>query len=64
MNDKIHPETLKDWLDDPKVFVMDVRNPSAWNESTAKIKHARRFDPTQFSAWVNEVPRSRKLVPY
>ncbi len=64
MAEKIDPETLKGWLEDPEVFIMDVRQAGAWQGSHAKIKNAKHFDPTAFPAWVNEIPPDRKLVLY
>ena len=64
MVEKIVPETLKSWLEDPEVFIMDLRQPGAWNGSTAKIKNAKHFDPNAFPVWVNEIPPDRKLALY
>ena len=64
MAEKIGPETLKSWLEDPEVFIMDLRQPGAWQGSPAKIKNAHHFDPTAFPAWVKDLPQDQKLVLY
>ncbi len=61
---KIAPDTLKDWLDDPQIFILDLRNPTAWEGSRSKIRHAHRFDPTRFPEWARNLPRDKKLVLY
>jgi len=63
--EKITADTLRDWLEDPGLFIMDVRSPLAWAGSTTKVKHAHRFDPAQLSpAALQEIPRDKKLVLY
>ena len=42
--EKIDVDTLRQWLDDPEVFIMDVRNPGDWDASSSKIEHAQRFE--------------------
>ncbi len=63
--EKITPETLRDWLEDPQVFIMDVRSPLAWAASTAKVKHAHRFDPAQLILGaIKDIPKDKKVVLY
>jgi rhodanese-related sulfurtransferase len=63
--EKITKETLRGWLEDPQVFIMDVRSPQAWEASTAMIKHAHRFDPTQLTtADLKTIPKDKKVVLY
>ena len=63
--ERMAQETLKARLDDPEVFLLDVRSPRAWEESGAMIKGAHRFDPGQpTEAWAPELPRDKQLVAY
>ncbi len=62
--EKIDIDTLHNWLDDPDVFIMDVRNPGDWDASTRKIKHAHRFETYNFWDWANDLPRDKRLVLY
>jgi rhodanese-related sulfurtransferase len=63
--EKIDKETLRSWLGDPQVFIMDVRAPKDWEASDIKIEHAHRFDPVQpVASWAKDVPRDKKLVLY
>lgn len=57
-------ETLKDWLGQPDLFLMDVRSPAGWNHSIAKIEDAHRFDPEKLSRMVRDIPKNKKLVLY
>lgn len=60
----VDKETLKNWLGEADLFLMDVRSPSAWNRSIAKIEHAQRFDPEKFSKMARGIPKNKKLVLY
>jgi uncharacterized protein YndB with AHSA1/START domain len=63
--ERITPETLKDWLGEPDLFIIDLRNQAAWEGSAAKIKQAHRFDPAQWSpAQALDIPPDKKLVLY
>jgi rhodanese-related sulfurtransferase len=59
------PETLRTWLEDPEVYILDVRTPRAWDASQAMIPHARRFDPHQpLDTWAGNIPKDKKIVAY
>jgi rhodanese-related sulfurtransferase len=62
--EKIDPDTLRNWLEDTDIFIMDVRNPNDWEASPAKIKNARRFDPLKFGEWARGLPQDKRLVLY
>ena len=62
--EKIDLDTLHKWLEEPDVFIMDLRNPADWEASFLKIKHARRFDPLKFGDWAQDLPRDKRLVLY
>ena len=57
-------ETLKDWLGQSNLFLMDVRSETAWKRSIAKIEHAHRFDPQNLSKMIRDIPKNKKLVLY
>jgi rhodanese-related sulfurtransferase len=57
-------ETLKGWLGQPDLFLMDLRNAADWNRSIAKIDNAHRFDPERLSKMVRDIPKNKKLVLY
>lgn len=57
-------ETLKGWLEQSDLFLMDVRSTSAWNRSIAKLEHAHRFDPEKLGKMGRDIPKNKKLVLY
>lgn len=60
----VDKETLRNWLGDPDLFLMDVRSTSAWNGSIAKIEHSHRFDPEKLGKMAQDIPKNKKLVLY
>jgi len=63
--ERIDKETLKAWLDDPDVFILDVRTHRAWEGSQTMVRHAHRFDPQQpVETWALRLPKDKKLVAY
>jgi len=64
MAERITVETLKDWLNNPQVIIVDVRAPKDWEATAAKIKNARRREPVQVQDWAGELPREKKIVLY
>ncbi len=57
-------DTLKSWLGQPDLFLMDVRTRAEWEKSAAKIEHAKRFDPDLIAKMAKEIPKNKKLVLY
>lgn len=57
-------ETLKGFIDDANVTILDARTGRDWGSSEFKIKSARRADPGDFKNWKNMYPKDRKLVLY
>ncbi|MHB9075547.1 MAG: hypothetical protein ACYC6G_18740 [Desulfobaccales bacterium] len=57
-------ETIKSWLSDCTVIVLDVRAPKDWNVSDKKIKGAVRQDPDEVKTWAASLPRDKKIVLY
>ena len=62
--ERVDKQTLRKWLEQPDLFLMDVRSKSAWDQSIAKIKHAHRFAPDKLPQMVQDIPKNRKLVIY
>jgi rhodanese-related sulfurtransferase len=62
---KLDRDTLKHWLGDPGVVILDLRTTSEWEASELKIEHAIHFDPRRpASALARELPKNKKLVLY
>ena len=57
-------ETLKSWIGQQDLFLMDVRSSSAWNRSIAKIEHSQRFEPEKLGQMARDIPKNKKLVLY
>ena len=53
-------ETIKSWLSNPEVIILDVRAPKDWNPSDKKIKGAVRQDPDEVTTRASTCPRTRK----
>jgi rhodanese-related sulfurtransferase len=60
---RVSKQTLKSWLNDPNVMIIDVRLFS-YNTSKKKIKGAVRKDPFHVDAWAGTLPKGKKLVLY
>lgn len=61
---RLDRETLKSWLADPQVIVLDVRIAQDWATSNRKIKGARHQDPQEVKAWGPGLPKDKKIVLY
>lgn len=57
-------EDLKDRIGDPDTLILDVRTGSDWTSSARKIRGALRFDPENFNAWVQLMPKGKTIVFY
>ena len=57
-------ETIKGWLSDPQVMIIDVRAAKDWDPSHMKIKGAVRQDPNEVKTWAANLPRDQKIVLY
>jgi predicted sulfurtransferase len=61
---RLDPETLKSWISDPQVLILDVRQPQEWQGSDKKIKGAVRRDPHNVKTWAADLPKGKKIVLY
>jgi hypothetical protein len=61
---RIDKETLKNWLADPKVVIIDVRATKDWQGSNKKIKGAVREDPSDEKTWAASLPNDKKIILY
>jgi len=61
---RIAPQTLKGWLGNPDVLIIDVRQPADWQSSPTKIKGARRLNPDEVKSWAATLPKDKKIVLY
>jgi hypothetical protein len=57
-------ETIKSWLSDRTVIILDVRAPKDWHVSAKKIKGAVRRDPDKVQTWAANLPRNKRIVLY
>jgi hypothetical protein len=58
----VDKETLKGWLSDPQVLILDVRAGKDWHVSDKKIRGAVRQDPNEVKTWAANLPRDKKIV--
>ena len=56
----VSKQTLKSWLNDPNVMIIDVRLFS-YNTSKRKIKGK---DPYNVDSWAGTLPKDKKIVLY
>ena len=61
---RVEKDTLKGWLGDPNVLVIDVRADPDWKVSDKKIKGALRKDPKEVKGWASGLSKERKIVLY
>jgi hypothetical protein len=61
---RVERETLKGWLGDPNVLLIDVRAAKDWQESDKKIKGAQRQDPKKVKTWAAGLSKEKKIVLY
>ena len=62
---RLDKDTLKGWLSDPQVLILDVRQPQDWQASDKKIKGAVRQDPkAAVQTWAANLPKDKKIVLY
>ena len=61
---RVDPVTLKSWLADPQVVIVDVRSGKDWQDSKTKIKGAVRHDPKELQTWAASLPKEKKIVLY
>jgi rhodanese-related sulfurtransferase len=59
----VSKQTLKSWLNDPNVMIIDIRLFS-YNTSKRKIKGAVRQDPNNVDSWAGALPKDKKIVVY
>jgi rhodanese-related sulfurtransferase len=57
-------ETVKSWLSDPQVVILDVRATKDWEGSKNKIKGAVRQDSKEVKTWAATLPKDKKVVLY
>ena len=61
---RVDKVTLKNWLADPQVLIIDVRAGESWEQSDRKIKGAVRQEPKEVENWATSLPRDKKIVLY
>ena len=61
---RISADELKSRLDDPSLVLIDVRAGGDWNESSAKIKGARREVYEKAEEWAPKYDKDKTIVLY
>jgi rhodanese-related sulfurtransferase len=61
---RVDKDTLKGWLGQPDVVVIDVRAPKDWAASDKKIAGAVRREPGDVANWGKMLPPGKKIVTY
>jgi len=61
---RVDKETLKGWLGNPQVVIVDVRAGNDWQDSKTKIKGAVRQDSKAVQTWAASLPKDKKIVLY
>ena len=61
---RVDKETVKGWLGNPQVVIVDVRAGDDWKDSKTKIKGAVRQDPKAVQTWAASLPKEKKIVLY
>ncbi len=59
----VDKETLRSWLNDPKLLIIDVRRGN-WETSPKKIKGAVRQNPDGARTWATSIPKDKRIVLY
>jgi rhodanese-related sulfurtransferase len=57
-------DTVKTWLSDGEVIILDVRAPKDWIPSDKKIKGAARRNPDEVQTWAASLPKDKIIVLY
>jgi rhodanese-related sulfurtransferase len=57
-------KTIKGWLSDREVIILDVRALKDWNVSDKQIKGAVRQDPDEVKTWAADLPKNKKIILY
>jgi len=61
---RVDKNTVKSWLAEPQVLIIDVRTGKSWEQSDRKIKGAVRQDPREVKQWAAGLPTDKKIVLY
>lgn len=61
---RVEKDTLKGWLGDASLLIIDVRTAGDWQASDKKIKGAERRDPQKVETWASSLPKDKKIVLY
>jgi len=61
---RVDKETVRGWLGDPGVVIVDARAPGDWRASRNKIPGALRRNPRDVQSWAAKFPKDKKIVIY
>ena len=57
-------ETVKSWMENGNVIILDARSGRDWSSSEFKIKGAFRADPGRIHHWKSQFDKESKIVLY
>ncbi len=57
-------ETLKEWMDQGSVTILDARQGRDWTSSEFKVSGAVRTGPGDLASWKGNFSKDQKLVIY
>jgi hypothetical protein len=60
----LEKETIKSWISDREIIILDVRASKDWNVSGNKIKGAVCQDPDEVGSWAAILPQDKRIVIY
>ena len=61
---RVDKDTVKSWLGDSGVLIVDVRTNWSWRMSNKKIQGAVRQNPNKVKTWAASLPKDKKIVLY
>lgn len=61
---RVDKDTVRSWLGQPDVLIIDVRAPQDWAGSDQKIAGAVRREPDGMATWGKTLPQGKKIVTY
>ena len=61
---RVDKETVRGWLGDPGVVIVDVRAPGDWRAGRSKIPGAQHRNPRDVESWAGALPKDKKIVLY
>lgn len=61
---RIDKDDLREMLDSPDVFVVDLRSEEQWQNDAFKVERAVHEDRDNLSSWADKYDRDKTLILY